>query len=156
MKDPLLRAFVMKCSGHAEAVFEPDRPPDDMETAMLAHIVAEAIDGTVSVFVCPMGPDDEVAFRVGIPRQLRAAGKFRQWCFFTEGWTAERFRTDITAPPPVKAPNRIEAMIFHAENAAGDRLSATRQIYRFPGQPARLLALVFQELPTQFVMEGNR
>ncbi len=155
MSDPFLRAFLHQCSGHAEAVFHPDKPGRDMETEMLAHIVAEGHDGKVSVFVCPMGPEDERMFRIGLPASFRVSRKYRHWCFFSKAWSAERDAREVNGPLPVNAPNRIEVVVFYAENVAGERLSATRQIFRFPGRPARLLPLVFSELRTEFVMEGQ-
>jgi hypothetical protein len=149
INDPFLRAFLQQCSGHAEAMFEPDRPAGEF---MLARIIAEAINGKITVFACPMGPNDELMFRVGVPRRLRAAGKHRHWCFFAEAWAAER-TVGKPAPMPKDDPARMEVVSFAAENAAGEVLLAERQIYRAPGQPARLLPLVFTELRKKFVME---
>ena len=153
MTDPFLRAFLVECSGHAEALFkpEPDSGPEGNPT-MLAHIVAEGTDGEISVYACPMGPDDELMFRVGIPRKLRAEGRHRHWCFFSEAWAAER-TVGKPRPMPKNDPLRIEVVSFLAENAAGEVLMAERQIYRSAGQRARLLPLVFPTKETRFVME---
>jgi len=153
MTDPFLRAFLVQCSGQAEALFkpEPDSGPDGSPT-MLAHIVAEGTDGKISVYVCPMGPDDELMFRVGIPRKLRAEGRHRHWCFFSEAWAAEG-TVGKRSPMPKDHPERMEVVSFLAENAAGDVLAARRQIYRSAGRPARLLPLVFTTERTRFVME---
>jgi len=150
MSDPFLRALIQQCSGHAERLFKPEASSSG-KASMFAHIAAEGLDGKITMFACPMSDArEDRMFRIGVPLQLRAAGKYRHWCFYGEAWAAEQAGA---APLPREDPAHIDVIVFLAENVAGEQLAASRQVFRFPGQPARLLPLVFNTIPTVFRTE---
>ena len=148
MNDRLLKAFMDKCSTQAETLF--DGSADPSEPSMMAHIIAEDINGEIAIYMCPMfNREEELMFRA-IPDKLRAEGKWRHWCLFADTWAAT-YEPNEVAPTPKKHPLRMEVIAFAAENASGERLAATRQIYRCSGQPARLLPLVFYSDRQKFI-----
>ena len=131
-----LDSFVREVSDMAESMFAPEGK------ITLAHIYAEQSNGDLAVYMCPMGPDDEAMFRVGVPLTLRAE-RARRWCFFAEAWMAESAASK--AMEPIKHPERIEIIVFQAEDLRGNTLVASRQIYREPDKPPRLMPLVFRD-----------
>lgn len=142
-----LRNFVREASKHAEGLFDPD-------DQMLAHIIAERRDGGIEVYVCPMsGPDEEVMFRVSIPSKLKASGKFRWWCFFSEAWAVEYSEACQLTTLPEDHSERFEVITFVAESRTGEQVKASRQIYRGEGL-ARLMPLVWADKPQKFVMRA--
>ncbi|MCC6172100.1 MAG: hypothetical protein IT481_08730 [Gammaproteobacteria bacterium] len=147
MSEDPLRTLLDQESAYAESLFDPDNQ-------MMAHIVSVDADGKVTVAACPMSnPAEERLFRIGYPLMLKRQGAQR-WCFFSEAWCASYERTDAPpgVTPPKERPDRMEVVAFAAQDAAGRRLSATRQIFRGDG-PARLLPLVLPDAPTRFVID---
>jgi hypothetical protein len=145
-----LHAFLNTASNFADILFKPGAPDDPM----LAHIYAEARDGKTTMFTCPTmdGGEGEIMFRVGIPAMLRRE-RWRRWCFFAEAWAAEGTARQLAVMPPKQRPDRMEVVTFAAEDGrTGKTLTASRQIFRTPGQPAKLLPLVFKQIPTRFMM----
>ena len=141
-----LRPFIEKTSELAEALFNPDGQ-------MLAYVHA-AHAGKTFLFVCPMGPEDEQPFRLGIPARLKSIGCER-WCFFTEAWAAEYVVADGVQTLPRDRADRMELVTFCAEARDGTTLAASRQILRLPGAPAKLMPLVFAQRPPRYVMASS-
>jgi hypothetical protein len=144
-----LHAFINTTSNFVELFFKPD-------DQMFAHIYAEARDGKTTMFACPMADaNEERMFRLGIPAKLRRE-RYRRWCFFCEAWTAEYTAGRHVILPEQRA-DRMEIVTFAAEDGTtGEKLMASRQIFRAPGQPAKLLPLVFRQMTGQFVMAEGR
>lgn len=141
-----LHAFVQQASEAAEVFFRP-------EGQMLAYFLAEDRKGERTIIACPMGKDDELLFREGMPIMLRRDG-FVRWCFFTEAWLASyEPGQSPTATMPKERSDRMEIVCFYAEVAeTGETLFAQRQIYRDGNAPAKLLPLVFARERTEFVV----
>lgn len=122
---------------------------------MLAHILAIDSVGKQVLMSCPTMADaqEETFFRIGIPETLRAA-RFRHWVFFAEAWLASYAAGES---PERKLPehraDRLEVVTFAAESLAGERMMASRQIYRAQsGDPGRLMPLVLVNQKARFVM----
>jgi hypothetical protein len=137
-----LRRLIHNASKVVETLFEP-------RGQMRAYFLVERSDHTNALMVAAQfgNAEEEAAFRVGVPHQLRRAG-FWRWCFFTEAWTAPTVAGGVL---PAQHAERMEIVCFAAEALNGERLFASRQILRLEGQDAKLLPLVFPENPTAFV-----
>lgn len=146
-----LRELVEEASTITDALFEP-------RGQMLAHILAIDRVGKRLLLASPMSDaQEEIWFRVTTPETLRRDG-CQRWCFFTEAWMANYAAgSSPTEQPPKEHPDRLEVVTFAAEEAAtGERLGASRQIYRAtPEAPGRLLPLVFPTLKSAFVIAGQ-
>lgn len=140
-----LHAFVEHASRAAEVFFRPDGQ-------MLAYFLAEDRKGGHTIIACPMGKEEELLFRIGVPLMLGRDG-FVRWCFFTEAWLASYGAGQSEAVTPSARPDRMEVVTFFAEAAGStETLSAHRQIYREGAAPAKLLPLVFAQERAKFVM----
>lgn len=143
-----LKSLIETASKIVDTTFEP-------EGQMIAHIFAIDASGRNVLIACPTMADarEEAAFRVGIPAALRMA-KFQRWVFFAEAWLASYGADESPAQDlPEHRADRLEVITFAAENLAGERMMASRQIYRAqPGNPGRLMPLVFVSQKAGFVM----
>lgn len=142
-----LRNLIATASEIVETTFEP-------EGQMMAHILAIDAHGKQVIMTSPMANAvEETVFRIGMPNALRAA-KFQRWVFFSEAWLASYEPDESPARDlPEHRADRLEVITFAAENLAGERMMASRQIYRAqPGNPGRLMPLVFVNQKAGFVM----
>lgn len=147
-----LRKLLDEASSIAGTLFKPDGQ-------MMAHILTVDRADKRVLIACPMAnADEERAFRIGVPRRLRTAGHSR-WVFFSEAWSAEYpAGQSPQVNLPAHRPDRMEVVTFAATEAAtGEQLMASRQIYRaWPAGPGRLLPLVLNRKPSEFVMDERR
>lgn len=142
-----LKSLIETASEIVETTFEP-------EGQMIAHILAIEANVKQVLMACPMANAyEETVFRIGIPKTLRAA-KFQRWVFFSEAWLASYAPDESPQRElPERRADRLEVITFAAEDLAGERMMASRQIYRAqPGNAGRLMPLVFVTQKAGFVM----
>lgn len=148
-----LRTLIERASDWSESLFDP-------ADVMMPHYVAEAADGSITIFAMAVGGRDLDQYRALMQIKFSSEG-YSRWVFFAESWAVEYDKGETSHFEPKDHPNRMEVVQFTGLDARGNRsLRASRQICRLPGGTGRLLPLVFRrvpcfDVPTTTVAQGS-